>query len=106
MHKDVWMENFIKKIEQKIPNLSKHIIFKEAATPQTLYKYTLNYQGARCGWASTPSQLALSDFSQKTFIDNLYLTGHWTTVVLGIPGVAYLGRDTANIILRREEKYG
>jgi len=60
-------------------------VAKESATPQALYKYTFNYKGARCGWASIPSQLALSDFSQKTFIDNLYLTGHWTTLALGVP---------------------
>lgn len=102
-HRKIWMKALIKKITQRVPELSKYITFKEDATPQTLYKYTLNYQGARCGWKSIPSQLALSGFSQKTFLGNLYLTGHWTTIAAGIPGVAYLGRNTANIILRKEE---
>jgi len=103
-NKRIWMDSFIKKIKRIFPDLSKHIIFKEDATPQTLYKQTLNYRGARCGWASTPSQIMLAGLSQATPIKNLYLTGHWTTLVLGIPGVAYLGKDTARIILRKNSK--
>ena len=92
----------IKKAERCIPNLQQHVVFKDAATPNTLYKWTLNYQGAAYGWAEIPSQFAISEFSQSTPIKNLYLTGHWTTLVQGIPGVTYLGRSTANIILNRE----
>ena len=54
------------------------------------------------GWAGIPSQLAVKGFTQKTFIDNLYLTGHWTTQVQGIGGVAYLGRNTSEMILNKE----
>lgn len=32
---------------------------------------------------------------------NLFMTGHWTTLVQGISGVAYLGRDTAKKILNK-----
>lgn len=104
LHKNEFRDIFIKKIECLIPELSKHIIFKDAATPYTLYKWTLNYRGAAYGWAGMPSQFAVPEFSQKTFIQNLYLTGHWTTLAQGIPGVVYLGRDTARIILKRENK--
>ena len=104
LHKNELRDIFIKKIECLIPELSKHIIFKDAATPYTLYKWTLNYKGAAYGWAGMPSQFAIPEFSQKTFIQNLYLSGHWTTLAQGIPGVVYLGRDTARIILKRENK--
>lgn len=96
--------NLIKKAENVISNLSRHVVFKENATPHTLYKRTSNYRGAAYGWAVMPGQFAIPGLSQATPIQNLYLTGHWTTLAQGIPGVAYLGRDTANIILRREEK--
>lgn len=96
-------ESFINRIENYvIKDLSKHIIYKETATPQTLYKYTLNYQGAAYGWASTPSQLFTPELRQNTFIRGLYLTGHWTTQTQGIPGVAYVGASTAKLIIRRE----
>ncbi|MBI4981844.1 MAG: NAD(P)/FAD-dependent oxidoreductase [Candidatus Omnitrophica bacterium] len=103
-NKGLWMNNFIKNIEIVIPGLSNKIIFKDAATPQTLYKHTLNYKGARCGWVSSSSQLMVPGFTQVSPIKNLYLAGHWTTLNVGIPGVAYMGRDTAEIILRKENK--
>lgn len=98
-------DNLIKLIElHTIPNLSKNIIYKETATPHTLYRYTLNYAGAAYGWECSPSQLAYSDFRKPFFIRNLYLVGHWTTHGLGIPGVMYSGYDTAKMILRKKER--
>jgi prolycopene isomerase len=94
---------FIKKVEKVIPEMSKHIVFKDSATPHTLLRYTYNYQGAAYGWAATPSQFAVSGFTQITFIKNLYLTGHWTTLAQGISGVSYLGRNTARMILNKEK---
>lgn len=97
------LESSIKRIEKhSIPHLSEHIVYKEAATPHTLYRYTLNYRGASFGWAGTPSQLAVPDLRKPSFIQGLYLTGHWTTLGVGISGVAYVGYDTAKIILRKE----
>jgi phytoene dehydrogenase-like protein len=95
----------IKTIEMHtIPGLSKHITYKTTATPQTLYRYTLNYAGSAYGWESTPSQLVEPEFRKPYFIRGLYLTGHWTTHGLGIPGVMYLGYDTAKMILRKNQK--
>lgn len=95
---------FIKKIENFIPNLSSNIVLKDAATPQTLYKWTRNYQGAAYGWAGLPSQLAISGLTLKTKFEDLYLTGHWTTLAQGVSGVAYLGRNTAMKILMKENR--
>lgn len=110
-NKDYWIDNktffsetLMRNIEKySIPHLSKHILFKEAATPHTLYRYTLNYRGASFGWAGTPSQLAVEGFKKYSSIQGLYFTGHWTTQGLGISGVAYVGQDTAKIILRKEK---
>jgi prolycopene isomerase len=97
-------ETFMKRIEKEVvPELSKHTVYQEAATPQTLSRYTLNHEGAAFGWAVTPSQLAIPDFRKPSFIRGLYLTGHWTTRGLGISGVVHVGYDTAKIIRRKEE---
>jgi len=97
-------ESFIEIIEKNsIPDLSKHIVYKEAATPHTLHRYTLNYKGASYGWAGTPAQFAVPGFRKPSFVQNLYLTGHWTTLGVGISGAAYVGYDTAQIILRKEK---
>jgi len=102
-NKNKLIESFITKLTQIIPDISKNIIFKDAATPYTLYRYTLNYRGAAYGWASTPSQLADPDFRKPSFIQGLYLTGHWSTQGLGIPGVTYLGYNTANLLIKKEK---
>jgi len=102
-NKDRLVDVFINKIERVIPNFSKHIIFKEAATPSTLYEWTLNYNGSSFGWEGTRSQFCVRGFSQVTPVKNLYLTGHWATLAQGIPGVAYLGRSTANLIIKRKK---
>lgn len=99
------LELFIKRIEKDaIPGLSNHIVYKDAATPHTLYRYTRNYKGAAYGWAALPSQLAVSDLRKPSFVQGLYLTGHWTTQGLGIPGVTYIGYDTAKCIVKTYNK--
>jgi phytoene dehydrogenase-like protein len=104
-NKEKLLETFIKRIEtDAIPHLSSHIKYKGASTPYTLYRYTLNYKGAAFGWACTPSQLADPDFRKPSFVQGLYLTGHWTTIGLGIPGVVYVGSETAKMVLRKLER--
>jgi phytoene dehydrogenase-like protein len=106
IHKKEIMDLFIAKLERDItPGLSKHIVYSEAATPSTLHRYTSNYKGAAYGWACTPSQLADPELRKPSFIQGLYLTGHWTTQGLGIPGVVYVGYDTARLILRKERMW-
>lgn len=73
----------------------------DAATPNTLLKWTLNHNGAAYGLAGTEEQFADRDFNGTTFIENLYMTGHWTSLVQGIPGVVYMGKNTAKIIINR-----
>jgi len=100
------LETLIKYIETfTVPHLSTHIKYKEAATPWTLHRYTLNYKGSPFGWAGTPSQLAVPDFKKPSFIQGLYLTGHWTTQGLGISGVVYVGHDVAKTLLKKTKLY-
>ncbi|GBE04266.1 MAG TPA: NAD(P)/FAD-dependent oxidoreductase [Nitrospirae bacterium] len=102
-YKEGYRDKFIEKIQELVPGLSGHIMYKDGATPHTLYKWTLNYKGAAYGWAGTPSQFAIPGLSKRTTIANLYLTGHWTTLAPGVPGVVYLGRDVAKLIKKRED---
>ncbi|MEW6585626.1 MAG: NAD(P)/FAD-dependent oxidoreductase, partial [Nitrospirota bacterium] len=103
-NKQIFLNELLKRIMQySIPNLTESIVYAEGASPATLYRYTLNHKGASYGWAGTTSQLALPDLRKPSFLDGLYLTGHWTTLGIGISGVAYVGFDTARLILRREK---
>jgi prolycopene isomerase len=105
---DYWRENkeklldhYVSGIERCIvPGLSKRLLYREAATPATLYRYTLNSQGASYGWDATVEQLADSDFYRPSFVQGLYLVGHWTTQGLGITGAIYTARERARLLLR------
>ena len=103
INKERILKSVIARIEKTlIPDFTRYILYKETATPQTLYRYTLNYKGAAYGWACTPWQLAEPDLRKPSFIRGLYLTGHWITQGLGIPGVVYTGYETAKALLRKE----
>jgi phytoene dehydrogenase-like protein len=96
-------DDFLKRIKKLIPNLVNHISYFDAATPSTLYRYTLNYKGAAFGWSKMTSQTFESIFNRTTFINRLFLTGHWTSIGFGLPGTCYSGHDTARRILRKEK---
>jgi phytoene dehydrogenase-like protein len=101
-HKMRIAQNFLNRIAELIPNLKKHILYFDVATPATLHRYTLNDEGAAFGWAKIPSQIFNPIFSNASFIKGLYLTGHWTGIGFGMPGACYSGHDVAKRILRRE----
>jgi len=95
-------EDFLMRVERLVPDIRKHIVYFDAATPSTLYRYTLNHRGAAFGWAKMPLQTFDPIMSKTTSIKGLYLTGHWTGIAFGMPGTCYAGQDTARRILRKE----
>jgi phytoene dehydrogenase-like protein len=102
-NKDRFASSFLTAIEEFIPGLKRHIVLKEAASPQTLWKFTRNNSGASYGWAATPEQVGDPEFRRPGFPKNLLFTGHWAMQGLGIPSVVYLGMDTAAYILKRSK---
>jgi len=104
-NKNMLFEKILDCASKRLPILRKiDIKHKAIITPQTINKWTSNFQGAAYGWASTPTQCVVPGFTQNTSVDGLYLTGHWTTQTIGVSGVAYMGRDTAKIVLSRYKK--
>ncbi len=98
--KDNYTECTIQYLEDLVPNLSRHVEVVEAATPKTLWRYTLNSKGAAYGWAATPEQTGPGRPGNKTPVDNLYLAGHWTNPGPGVCAVVSSGWRVANAILR------
>ena len=107
--KNYWIKNkprladiMIKRAEKIIPNLSKFIEIQAIASPQTLYRYTLNNKGAVYGWASIPLQ-SQDNLSYKTFLNNLFLCGHWVSffgVQGGVSMVALVGYNVSKYIIK------
>jgi all-trans-retinol 13,14-reductase len=94
--KEALADKLIVSAEKVIPQLSKHIVCKDIATPLTYERYTLNCEGASHGWFPAPGAKMRS---QKTPFKNLYQAGHWTFPGPGISAVALSGRNAAKLVL-------
>jgi prolycopene isomerase len=90
--------------EQVIPGLSKHIMVRDASTPLTYERMTLNRHGAAMGWYLSAREFSRIR-SQKTPIANLYQAGHWTFPGGGIPMVIISGINAARLVLRSMRKF-
>ncbi|MGF3573670.1 MAG: phytoene desaturase family protein [Candidatus Bathyarchaeia archaeon] len=83
--------------EKVIPELSKHIIVQDAATPLTFERYTWNSEGAWYGLRIGQKMPAY-----VTPVKNLYLAGS-NTRGPGVPNAFLSGIDTAKEILALEK---
>jgi prolycopene isomerase len=99
--KEAFSQRILQLLESKlIPDLRKHILFYEAATPLTLERYTGNECGAMYGLASTPHQFGSLRPSHQTPISGLFQVGHYTRPSHGIVGASLSGLFAARTILR------
>lgn len=99
----------ISAVNKLLPGIKNKINLMIAATPHSFYRYTFNKNGAIYGWASTPKQINMDLFPQKTYINKLFMAGHWCTNGLGQGGVsevAYTGRRAAKLIIKDKAKNG
>lgn len=96
--KGMMADALVAKAERLIPGLSEHIVVRDAATPLTYERYTLNTMGAAMGWSFSPGMFRRR-LDQRAPIRNLYLAGHWTNPGGGVPAVAFSGLRVARIIL-------
>jgi phytoene dehydrogenase-like protein len=85
--------------ERVIPGLSSHIMVRDASTPITYERETLNTRGATMGWYLSAQEFSRIR-SQKTPIANLYQAGHWTFPGGGIPMVILSGINAAKLVLK------
>lgn len=100
------VDDIISRASEIIPDLKSSIDVVESATPQTLYRYTYNREGASRGWAALIDQTKFDVMPYETQIKGLFLSGHWVTFPTGQGGIAmaaYAGKSTAKIILRNKE---
>jgi phytoene dehydrogenase-like protein len=102
-YRDQFRQDIVERLEQFIPGIEQLIEVEQVATPPTLVKYTSNYRGAMYGWASTSEQVGLQKLPEKTEVEGLYITGHWTGLPSGhsgIPTVVSSGRNVARSVMK------
>ncbi len=81
------------------PNLERHVVFQELATPITHSRYTSSSNGTSYGIAATPDQFLWRRPGPKTEIPGLYLCGASTRAGHGIMGAMMGGLLAAGEIL-------
>lgn len=92
-------DTFVRRTEQIIPDLGRHVVVREIRTPRDLERDTGNAEGAFAGWAFTPKLLSRERPAQRTPVPGLYLAGHWTTPSAGVPWVMLSGYNTAGMVI-------
>lgn len=88
--------------EKAIPELRKHIVWQEAATPVTQERYTLSTGGTSYGIELATDQFGPGRPSPRTKIEGLFLAGASTVFGHGIVGVMRGGVGTASAVLDRD----
>jgi phytoene desaturase len=100
--KEEFSQKILQQLESKlIPDLKRHLLFYEAATPLTLERYTGNELGAMYGLASTPQQIGNLRPTHRTPIPGLFQVGHYTRPSHGIVGASLSGLFAARAILKK-----
>lgn len=94
--KDKMADSLIELADEAIPGIKKNIIVKEAASPLTFNRYTLNSMGASSGWSMDADEQ--NKLPQKSPIKNLFLAGHWTFNPGGIPSAFMTGKKAAEMV--------
>ena len=97
--KPIIVEQMLDRAECYILDLKDHLLFIDAGSPETMRRYTQNYQGAAYGWDVTPNQIGPGRISNRSPISGLYFAGHWTTPGGGVYGVSVSGMQTAQQVL-------
>jgi phytoene dehydrogenase-like protein len=93
--KQDYASRLIERAEERLPALSEHIIAVDVATPVTMHRYTLNYQGAPVGWGyNNPLRWT----QRAPSIPGLYQAGHWVGPS-GVVNAASSGKHAAELVL-------
>ena len=87
-----------------IPDVKKHIIIQESATPLTYHDYTLNTNGATIGYQKKKNFIMSSKRHKNinSKLKNICFGSQWTSILGGVIGSMEEGIKAANIVLKKD----
>ena len=98
-------QQLFNRIERELsPNLKKHILFFNTASPYTYSRYTDNFKGTMMGQRPGKVNMQSKVASHFTEIENLLIGGQWAELGGGIPIATRSAMNTLLIILRKKDK--
>jgi len=92
------------RLEAHYPGISSLVEVTDVATPYTIWRYTLNHNGAYMGWLPTPEGLMTMIPRTLPGLANFYMAGQWVLVGGGVPSCLYSGRHVVQILCQHERK--
>jgi phytoene dehydrogenase-like protein len=103
--KDKYADILIDRVEKElVPNLRKHILYCDVATPITHYRYTGNKNGTMMAQKPGKENYQGKVASYITPVKNLFLSGHWAYLGGGIPIAIKSSINTTLLVLQKEDK--
>ena len=103
--KNAIAEKLIERVEQIIaPGLKEHIVFYEAATPVTHWRYTGNKMGTMMGTKPCKKNMQTKVAGYKTPVKNLFIGGQWAELGGGVPIAAKAGTNAALLVLKQQNR--
>ncbi|WP_300597630.1 NAD(P)/FAD-dependent oxidoreductase [Niabella sp.] len=93
-------EKLIKRLALVYPGIEAHILFYEAATPVTHWRYTGNKNGTMMGTRPNKKNMQSKVARYKTPVKNLLIGGHWAELGGGVPIAVKAGTNAALIVLK------
>lgn len=88
-------------LKNRFPEIEKHLLYWELATPSTIEHFTLKNGGACAGPKQVLGQHMLKRQSIRTAWENLFVCGESTTMGTGTPTVTTSGIAAANAVLKK-----
>jgi phytoene dehydrogenase-like protein len=94
----------VRRAEQLIPGLLDATELMSVATPYTMWRYTLNENGAAYGFEQTPERYSVLKDLRRALPAGLHLCGHWTDWGGGVVAATCSGFEEARRILGSSKK--
>lgn len=91
------IEDMVETAGKVIPDLKNKIEYRDAGTPLSTIRFTMNSEGASAGWTYDPEKAFLRKklYSFDTPVKNLFCAGHYTIWPGGVPSAALSGKIVA-----------
>ena len=99
LYKNTLSEMMLRRMDELIPNLSKHIVFSELGTPLTKAHYIHTTRGSLYGTAKRWNQIGPWAYPVQTEIQGLFMCGA-STEAHGVAGVTETGITAAKKIAK------
>ena len=92
-------------LNKRWPGFADQVEVVDVPTPVTYSRYTGNWQGSPDGWYVTPENLQRSrKLRTLPGLSDLYMVGQWTAPFTGTVLAALSGRQTIELICKKENK--